>query len=66
MGAGKDRDQVLVMGTSLSGKAERWFSHKVKCPTCITHDWTFKSVVIGLFQVFITTAIAQQAMEQYM
>jgi hypothetical protein len=65
-GAGKDRDRVLVTGTSLSGKAERWFSHEVECPTRITRDWTFESVVIGLFQAFITTATAQQAMERYM
>jgi hypothetical protein len=58
MGAGKDRDWVLVTGTSLSRKAERWFSHKVKCLTHITCDWTFESVVIGLFQVFITTTMA--------
>lgn len=65
-GAGKDRDRVLVTGTSLSGKAERWFSHEVERPTRIIRDWTFESVVVGLFQAFITTATAQQAMERYM
>jgi hypothetical protein len=32
----------------------------------ITHNWTFESVVIGLFQAFITTTMAQQAMDRYM
>ena len=57
---------VAVTGTTLTGKAEQWFSHKVECPTHIIHDWTFESMVIGLFQAFITTATAQQAMQWYM
>ncbi len=62
----KDADRVLVTGTSLQGRAERWFSHEVERPTRIIRDWTFESVIVGLFRAFITTATAQQAMQRYM
>jgi hypothetical protein len=58
-GMEKDRDRVLVTGTCLSGKAERWFCHEVERPTRIIRNWTFETVVIGLFRAFITTATAQ-------
>jgi len=64
-GVDKDRDQVLVAGTSLAGKAERWFSHEVERPNRITCDWTFKSMIVGIYWAFITTATAQQAMQRY-
>jgi hypothetical protein len=64
-GAEKDRDRILVTGTSLKGKAERWFSHEVERPTRIIRNWTFESVIVGLFRTFITTATAQQAMQRY-
>jgi hypothetical protein len=65
-GVDKDRDRVLVTGTSLKGKAERWFSQEVERPTRIIRDWTFESVIIGLYRTFITTATTQQAMQRYM
>jgi hypothetical protein len=64
-GADRDEDRVLVTGTILKGKAEQWFSHEVERPTRIIQDWTFESVIIGLFHAFITTATAQQAMQRY-
>jgi hypothetical protein len=48
-GMEKDRDRALVTGTCLSGKAERWFCHKVERPTHIIRNWTFETVVIRLF-----------------
>jgi hypothetical protein len=65
-GMDKDRDQVLVMGTSLKGRAERWFSQEVERPTQIIWDWTFELVIIGLYRAFIMTATTQQAMQRYM
>ena len=65
-GMEKDRDRILVAGTNLRGKAERWYSHEVERPTRLVRNWTFESVVIGLFRAFITTATAQQAMQRYM
>ena len=65
-GVDKDRDRVLVTGTSLKGKAERWFSQEVERPTHIIRDWTFESIIIGLYRAFITTATTQQAMQRYM
>jgi hypothetical protein len=59
-------DQILITGTSLKGKAERWFAQEVEHPNRIIHDWTFESVIIGLYQTFITTSTSQQAMQQYM
>ena len=64
-GDDKDADRVLVTGTVLQGRAERWFSHEVERPTRLIRDWTFESVIIGLFRAFITTATAQQAMQRY-
>ena len=64
-GVDRDEDRVLVTGTSLKGKAERWFSQEVERPTRIIRNWTFESVIIGLFRAFITTATAQQAMQHY-
>ena len=58
-GIEKDRDCILVAGTNLRGKAKHWYSHKVKWLTCLIHDWTFKSIVTGLFRAFITTVMAQ-------
>ena len=62
----KDRDRVLVTGTSLKGRAERWFSQEVERPTRIIRDWTFESVIVGLYRAFITTATTLQAMQRYM
>ena len=61
-GVDKDLDQVLVTGTCLKGKAERWFSHEVERPNCLIRDWTFESVIVRLYHAFVTTAMAQQAM----
>jgi hypothetical protein len=65
-GADKEMDWILIMGTSLKGKAEHWFAQEVEHPNCIIRDWTFESVIIGLYQTFITTLTSQQAMQQYM
>jgi hypothetical protein len=54
-GMDKEMDQILIMGTSLKGKAEHWFAQEVEHPNRIIYDWTFKSVIIGLYQTFITT-----------
>jgi hypothetical protein len=62
----KDKDRVLIAGSNLKGKAERWFCHEVERSTRIVRDWTFESVAIGLFRAFVTTATAQQAMQSYM
>jgi hypothetical protein len=59
-------DRMVIMGTSLKGKAEHWFAQEVEHPNRIIHDWTFESVIIGLYQTFITTSTSQQAMQQYM
>ena len=64
-GMDKDTDRVLVVGTCLKGKAERWFRHEVERPTRIIRNWNFESVIVGLFRTFITTATAQQAMQRY-
>jgi hypothetical protein len=42
------------------------FSQEVERPTWIIRDWTFESVIIGLYRAFITTATTQQAMQRYM
>ena len=65
-GADKDIDWVLVTGACLKGKAEWWFSHEVECPNCRTRDWTFELVIIALYCAFITTTMAQKAMEKYL
>jgi hypothetical protein len=57
-GPDRDADCILVTGTCLTGKAEQWFSHEVECPTHPICDWTFKSVIIGLYSNFIITATA--------
>jgi hypothetical protein len=62
----KDKDRVLIAGSNLKGKAERWFCHEVERSTRIIREWTFESVVVGLFRAFVTTATAQQAMQSYM
>jgi len=64
-GADKDRDRVLITGTCLKGKAEQWFSHEVEHPNHLTCCWTFKSIVVELYCAFITTAMAQKAMDHY-
>jgi hypothetical protein len=64
-GADRDADRVLVSGTCLTGKAERWFSHEVERLMRIICNWTFESVIVGLYTAFITTATAQQAMLCY-
>ena len=62
-GVDKELDWVLVTGTSLKGKAEWWFGQEVEHPNHIVRDWTFESVVIGLYCTFITTTTSQQAMQ---
>jgi hypothetical protein len=64
-GADRDVDRILITGSCLTGKAECWFSQEVERPTRLIRDWTFESVIIGLYRTFITTATAQQAMQRY-
>jgi hypothetical protein len=45
----KEQDWVLMTGTSLKGKAEHWFSLKVEHLNRIICNWTFESVIIGLY-----------------
>ena len=54
----RDSDRIMLAGSCLKGKAERWYSHEVEHPSQIIHDWMFKSLLIGLFHTFITTATA--------
>jgi hypothetical protein len=61
----RDTDRILITGTCLKGKAERWFNHEVERPTRIIRNWTFESVITGIFRAFITTATAQQAVRKY-
>jgi len=65
-GVDKDMDRILVTGTALKGRAEQWFGQEVEHPKRLILDWTFESVVIGLYRTFITTATSQKAMQQYM
>jgi len=65
-GVDKDMDRILVMGTTLRGRAKRWFSQEVEHPRRIIRDWTFESVVIVLYRTFITTATSRKAMQHYM
>ena len=54
----RDSDRIMLTGSCLKGKAERWYSHKVERPSRIICDWMFESLLIGLFHTFITTATA--------
>jgi hypothetical protein len=65
-GVDKEMDWILVMGMSLKGKAEHWFAQEIEHPNHIICDWTFESVIIGLYRTFITILTSQQAMQQYM
>lgn len=62
----KDKDLILIAESNLKKKAESWFCYKVKHSTYIICNWTFKSVVIGLFGAFVTITMAQQAIQSYM
>jgi hypothetical protein len=55
----------LVTGTCLKGGAKRWFNQEVERPNRVVQQWTFESVIIGLYCAFITTATVQQAMQKY-
>jgi hypothetical protein len=37
-GVDKEMDWILIMGTSLKGKAEHWFTQEVEHPNCIIRD----------------------------
>jgi hypothetical protein len=65
VGRDRDGDRILVTGSCLKGRAERWFNHEVERPQRLIHSWTFESVVLGLYQSFITTATSQQAVLKY-
>ena len=61
----RDPDRIMLAGSCLRGKAERWYSQEVERPSRIIRDWTFESLLIGLFCMFITTATAHQAIRRY-
>jgi hypothetical protein len=61
----RDEDRVLVTGSCLRGQAERWFIHEVERPQRVARNWTFKSVVLGLYRTFVSTATTQQAAREY-
>jgi hypothetical protein len=58
-GADWDEDRILVTETCMKGKAEHWLSQEVEFPTQIICDWTFESVIVKLYCMFITIAMVQ-------
>lgn len=61
----RDGDRILVAGSCLKSRAERWFNHEVERPHRMVRYWTFEDVVLGLYRAFVTTATTQQAVHKY-
>ena len=64
---GDDRDQecMLCVSEFLSGEAKKWYSCHIIHVNWTQLHWTFKDVIIGLYDQFMHPTMMQDACEAY-
>ncbi|KAG6886458.1 hypothetical protein C0995_007623 [Termitomyces sp. Mi166 len=64
---GDDMDQecIFMLHEFIDGEVWNWFRHHVLHTNRDKHDWTFKKVLIGLYNRFVNAVTMQEAYEAF-
>ncbi|KAG6871124.1 hypothetical protein C0995_007994 [Termitomyces sp. Mi166 len=64
---GNDMDQkcIFVLHEFIDGEAQNWFCRHILHTNRDKQDWTFKEVLIGLYNHFVNAATMQEAQEAF-
>ncbi|KAG6893556.1 hypothetical protein C0992_009527, partial [Termitomyces sp. T32_za158] len=60
-----DQERIFMLHEFIDGKAWNWFRRHVLHTNRDKHDWTFKEVLIGLYNRFVNVATMQEACEAF-
>ncbi|KAG6874674.1 hypothetical protein C0992_007007 [Termitomyces sp. T32_za158] len=60
-----DQERIFVLHEFIDGEAQNWFHQHVLHTNRDKHDWTFKEVLIGLYNCFVNAATMQEACEAF-
>ncbi|KAG6855655.1 hypothetical protein C0995_005964, partial [Termitomyces sp. Mi166 len=60
-----DQERIFALHEFINGKARNWFCHHVLHTNQDKQDWTFKEVLIRLYNRFVNAATMQEAHEAF-
>ncbi|KAG6881969.1 hypothetical protein C0995_016436, partial [Termitomyces sp. Mi166 len=60
-----DQERIFVLHEFIDGEAQNWFHRHVLHTYWDKQDWTFKEVLIGLYNCFLNAAMMQEAQEAF-
>ncbi|KAG6885834.1 hypothetical protein C0995_009023, partial [Termitomyces sp. Mi166 len=60
-----DQEHIFVLHEFIDGEVWNWFCHHVLHTNRDKQDWTFKEVLIGLYNRFVNVATMQEAREAF-
>ncbi|KAG6880626.1 hypothetical protein C0995_005369, partial [Termitomyces sp. Mi166 len=60
-----DQERIFALHEFINGEAQNWFHHHVLHTNRDKQDWTFKEVLIGLYNCFVNAATMQEAREAF-
>ncbi|KAG6888573.1 hypothetical protein C0992_008152 [Termitomyces sp. T32_za158] len=60
-----DQECIFVLHEFIDGEVRNWFRQHVLHTNRDKHDWTFKEVLIGLYNRFVNAATMQEAREAF-
>ncbi|KAG6883197.1 hypothetical protein C0995_012666 [Termitomyces sp. Mi166 len=60
-----DQERIFVLHEFIDGEAQNWFRCYVLHTNQDKQDWTFKEVLIGLYNRFVNAATMQEACEAF-
>ncbi|KAG6870060.1 hypothetical protein C0995_015484, partial [Termitomyces sp. Mi166 len=60
-----DQERIFVLHEFINGEAQNWFCCHVLHTNQDKQDWTFKEVLIGLYNCFVNVATMQEAQEAF-
>ncbi|KAG6882803.1 hypothetical protein C0995_013719, partial [Termitomyces sp. Mi166 len=60
-----DQERIFVLHEFIDGEAQKWFCRHVLHTNWDKQDWTFKEVLIGLYNRFVNAATMQEAHEAF-
>ncbi|KAG6882088.1 hypothetical protein C0995_015880, partial [Termitomyces sp. Mi166 len=64
-GDNMDQERIFVLHEFIDGEAWNWFRRHVLHTNQDKQDWTFKEVLIGLYNRFVNAATMQEAQEAF-
>ncbi|KAG6870007.1 hypothetical protein C0995_015746 [Termitomyces sp. Mi166 len=60
-----DQEHIFVLHEFINGEVQNWFRRHVLHTNWDKQDWTFKEVLIGLYNRFVNAATMQEAQEAF-